>query len=171
MSSAEYGYDASAYDDPDLCRWTKLDESEARRLGADEDEWYVYGTPDQGAAEYAEVDVLARRSGRITKVRLGEEVTYCTFSIAERLGVVYEGHGSDGDDDGGSREQNDFRWHPVDDGHAGGAISRWLVRGEAGRAGGTVIVVSRRTNRRTAVFLTREVGSADGSSLYEFVRC
>lgn len=181
MPRTGYGYDAPAYDDPDLCRWTRLDESEAGRLGAGGDEWYVYGTPEQGAAEYAEVDVLAGRSGRITRVRLGEEVTYCTFGIAERLGVVYGGQEADGggEDGGGGgsgdQAQNDFRWHPVDDGRAaGGVVSRWLVRGESGRAGGAVVVTSARTGRRTAVFLTREVGSAggfDGSGLYEFVRC
>ncbi|MDE0265554.1 MAG: hypothetical protein OXK17_00790 [Thaumarchaeota archaeon] len=178
LSGLGYGGGAGAQDAPahddSLCTWVKPDESEARQWGGDGEEWYVYARPEQGAAEYAEVDVLAKRSGRVTRVRLGEEVTYCTYRVDERLEVVYEGHGSDGDGDGGEHAQADFRWHPDGGDGAGGAVSRWLVRGESGRVGGAVIVVSGRTNRRTAVFLTREIGSVGGSgnmSLYEFVRC
>ncbi len=166
---------ADLYDDPYLCRWTKLDAEEAAQAGvsADDDEWFVLGSPEQGAWEHETVDVLSKKSGRITRVRLGEEVTYCKFRIAERVGII---HGGYDDDDAGSAMQdpNDFRWHPNEDQGGGPAAAHmWLVRGESGRAGGAVIVTSRLTGRRTAVFLIREVGPAKGAggSLYEFARC
>lgn len=157
--------------DPDgdeLCRWVKPDESEAEAFGGDADEWCVYGTPEQGAAEYGEVLVLSKRSGRVTRVRLGEEVSYCTYRVAETLEVLYEGN--DPDNFGGGRRG--FRWHHNEDSHLGGGTSGpWLVRGESGRAGTAVVVVNGRTKRQTAVFLTKEAGSVRGDSLYEFVRC
>lgn len=174
MSSA--AGDASIYDDPHLCRWTKLDAEESAQSGVDaeEDEWFVLGSPEQGAAEHEVVDVLARRSGRITRVRLGEEVTYCKFRIAESMGVIHEGNDAEGGEASDGANPDDFRWHPSEDRESGGPLAayRWLVRGESGRAGGAVIVTSRLTGRRTAVFLIREVGTArSGAGLYEFARC
>ena len=162
----------SAYDDPNLCRWTRLDAGEAAQAGAGADgdggEWLVLGSPEQGAAEHETVDVLSGKSGRITRVILGEEVSYCKFRVAGHVGVV---HGGDDDYDDAVTQPpgpDDFRWHPNDDESAAG---RWLVRGESGRTGDAVIVTSG-PGRRTAVHLIREVGSAGiGAGLYEFVRC
>jgi len=162
MSSDSMGYDDS------LCRWTKPSESEAAEWRCDTDEWFVYGTPEQGAAEYATVNVWSKRKDRITRVQLGEEVTHCTFRVSETLEVVYEGDDPDGSMTGGARG---FRWHRNEDRHAGASTGTWLVRGEPGRAGSAVIVVNGRTGRKTAVFLTREAGRQHSDSLYEFVRC
>lgn len=170
MSSAAYGPGdggASAYDDPNLCRWTKVDAEEAAQAGADveEDEWFVL-VPSGNAGEHDTVDVLSKKSGRITRVILGEEVSYCKFRVARRVGVV---HGGD-DDEAVTQppDPDDFRWHPNDD---ESAACRWLVRGETGRSGDAVIVTSS-LGRQTAVFLIREVGTAGiGAGLYEFARC
>ena len=160
-------------EDDSLCRWTKNDDAESGlyAYGEGADEWLVYGTPEQGAAEYATVCVLSKRSGRITRVLLGEEVSYCMYCVAERLEVVYEGERADGagDWDSGVSGSREFRWHHNEDRHAGAGA--WLVRGEPGRAGSSVIVVNRHTKKGTAVFLTKEVGRAYNGSLYEFVRC
>ena len=163
---------ADLVDGDELCRWTKVDEAEAAQSGIDADEWCVYGTPEQGAAEYGEVIVLSKRSGRVTRVRLGEEVSYCVYRVAETLEVLYEGNDPDSEGGGGGGGSRGFHWHRNEDSHMGGGTSgSWLVRGESGRAGTAVVVVNGLTKKQTAVFLIKEAGSVRGDSLYEFVRC
>ena len=171
-------------------------------------EWFVYGYPEQGAGEHQTVLVRAKSSGRITRVKLGIQIAHNTYEMAERLGVVHDCDHNNGKSSSGhgnaygplyvdgvmsSDEESDMREYGKNGKNIAYALTgvapgpefgwrmvggMWAVRGPPGCVGQAVVVRSKRTGRRTLVYLTNEVGGLDedgdyknSQTLYGFARC